>query len=101
MVSMPRGSEQIKKLRMQTQLSQNKFASRAGMDSATFRKAENGKENVAELTISRIATTFGTLLKKQINADDLTAPEAANETTVIAATQADAEVTNTETTPDK
>lgn len=72
---MPRCNEQVKKLRFQTQLSQNKLAGRAGIDSATYRRAENGNDNVAELTVERIASALSTLLKRPISSASLVAEE--------------------------
>jgi transcriptional regulator with XRE-family HTH domain len=76
---MPKGNGQIKKLRLQMQLSQNRAASRVGIDSATYRRAENGTDNVTELTIERIAAGFSTLLKKPISSAALTEDEPESE----------------------
>lgn len=84
--SMPRCNEQVKKLRFQTQLSQNKMANRANIDSATYRRAENGAENVTEMTVERIATAFSTLLKKPISSAFITVDEPANENAENSAT---------------
>ena len=77
---MPKGNGQIKKLRIQMQLSQNKAAGRVGVDSATYRRAENGTENVTELTLEKIAAGFSSLLKRPISAAALTADEMEEET---------------------
>jgi len=84
--SIPRCNEQVKKLRFQTQLSQNKMANRANIDSATYRRAENGTENVTEMTVERIAMAFTTLLKKQISSELITVDEPANDSAEKSAT---------------
>jgi transcriptional regulator with XRE-family HTH domain len=78
--SMPKGNGQIKRLRLQMQLSQNRMASHVGIDSATYRRAENGRDNIAELTVERIAATFTSLLKKPISSASLIADEPESET---------------------
>ena len=72
---MPRCNEQVKRLRMQLQLSQNRMAGRAGLDGATYRRAEGGREKVTELTIEKIAAAFSALLKRPILATSLTMEE--------------------------
>jgi len=73
--TMPRCNKQVKKLRFQTQLSQNKMANRANIDSATYRRAENCVDNVSEMTIERIAAAFSTILKRPISSIMITEPE--------------------------
>jgi len=72
---MPKCNNQVKKLRIQTQLSQNKLAHKAGLDSGTYRKAEHGKESVSEMTIERITAAFKSLLKIEIASASLIADD--------------------------
>ena len=54
----------IRELRMQTGLSQEKFALKIGMDRTYFASVENGKRNVAICNIKKIADGLGVSLSE-------------------------------------
>lgn len=56
--------KRIRELRMQTGLSQEKFALKIGMDRTYFASVENGKRNVAICNIKKIADGLGVSLSE-------------------------------------
>lgn len=54
--------KRIRELRMQTGLSQEKFALKIGMDRTYFASVENGKRNVAIVNIEKIANGLNVTL---------------------------------------
>ena len=54
--------KRIRELRMQTGLSQEKFAVKIGMDRTYFASVENGKRNVAIVNIEKIANGLNVTL---------------------------------------
>ena len=51
--------DRIKKLRLQTGLSQEKFALKVGLDRTYYSSVENGKRNIAIINLKKIADGLG------------------------------------------
>lgn len=62
---------QIRKLRQQTGLSQEKFALKIGMDRTYFASVEAGKRNISICNIKKIADGLGVSLSKLFAFDEL------------------------------
>ena len=56
--------KRIKELRMETNLSQEKFALKIGMDRTYYASVENGKRNIAIVNLEKIANGFGITLSE-------------------------------------
>ena len=56
--------KRIRELRSQTGLSQEKFASKIGMDRTYFASVEAGKRNIAIVNIKKIADGLGVTLSE-------------------------------------
>jgi DNA-binding XRE family transcriptional regulator len=62
----PKCNGQIKKLRLEAQLSQNKLARLADLDRTTVSSAENGLE-ISEITLSKLVTALSKALGRTIS----------------------------------
>ena len=67
---MPRCNGELKKLRLEAGLSQNKLASRSDLDRATISSAERGGE-VTDLTLSKLASALSKALNIAVPASRL------------------------------
>lgn len=56
--------DRIKKLRLQTGLSQEKFALKIGLDRTYYSSVENGKRNIAIINLKKIADGLGISLSE-------------------------------------
>ena len=56
--------DRIKKLRLQTGLSQEKFALKVGLDRTYYSSVENGKRNIAIINLKKIADGLGISLSE-------------------------------------
>jgi DNA-binding XRE family transcriptional regulator len=65
--TMPQCNGELKKLRLEAGLSQNKLARAADLDRTTISSAERGEE-VTDLTLSKLATALSRVLGKEIPA---------------------------------
>lgn len=56
--------KRIKQLRQETDLSQEKFALKIGMDRTYYASVENGKRNISVINLEKIAKGFGISLSE-------------------------------------
>lgn len=56
--------KRIKKLRLESNLSQEKFALKINMDRTYFASVESGKRNISILNLKKIANGFGISLSE-------------------------------------
>lgn len=56
--------KRIKKLRLESNLSQEKFALKINMDRTYFASVESGKRNIAIINLKKIANGFGISLSE-------------------------------------
>ena len=60
----------IKELRIETRLSQNKLAAKAGLDGGTIISCENGG-SPSEMTLAKLISTLSELLGRTVTEEEL------------------------------
>lgn len=72
--TMPKCKPNLKQLRLEAKLSQNRLARHADLDRTTVSSAENGHE-VSEITVSKLSSALTVALKREITDADITLKE--------------------------
>lgn len=71
---MPKCRPNLRQLRLEAKLSQNRLARQADLDRTTVSSAENGRE-VSEITVSKLSSALSDALKREITDADITQKE--------------------------